>query len=107
MGIIIIPLVITIILAIVLKKDLLPNYTIPIVTTLGFFAIILISVLLTAGGRYYKNRSIVAQYHFNPCGYKAFYMADKMAQHREFHDDWFIGIFYSDSLANLPYPQCE
>lgn len=107
MGIIIIPLVITLILAIILKTTLFREYEGGLTLTAVGSAIVSTAVILTAVGAYYDNRSTVAQYHFNPCGSKAFYLADKMAQHREFHDDWFIGVFYSDSLAKLPYPQCE
>ena len=98
MGILIIPIIITIILAIILKR---------VTLSLIISGVISTAVILTAVEVYYDNRSTVAQYHFNPCGSKEFYLADEMAQHREFHDDWFIGVFYSDSLANLPYPQCE
>lgn len=108
MGILIIPLIITLILTIILKRfTLYGNGGIIVSLSLLISGVISIAVILTAVGVYYDNRFTVAQYHFNPCGSKAFYLADKMAQHREFHDDWLIGIFYSDSLASLPYPQCE
>jgi hypothetical protein len=106
MGIIIIPIVITIILAIILKRVTLYGND-GIIVSLIISGVISTAIILIAVEVYYDNRSTVAQYHFNPCGSKAFYLADEMAQHREFHDDWFIGVFYSDSLANLPYPQCE
>ena len=108
MGIIIIPIVITIILAIILKLvTFYGNGGIIVSLIIIISGVISTAVILTAVEVYYDNRSTVAQYHFTPCGSKAFYLADEMAQHREFHDDWFIGVFYSDSLANLPYPQCE
>lgn len=108
MGILIIPLIITIILAILVNRvTLYGNGGAILSVSLLISGVLSSSVILTALDAYYDNRSTIAQYHFNPCGSKVFYLADKMAQHREFHDDWFIGVFYSDSLAKLPYPQCE
>jgi len=53
----------------------------------------------------HDSKSTIAQYNFNPCS--IYHINDRIAQHREFENDFLYGLFYSHAIADLPYVECS
>ena len=111
MGSILIPLVLSIgfLLLRKFKSDSFESFhidvTFPILSAI-FFSIFLYCAI-TATRYHYKYKVQIMTYNPNNCGLGNMLLDIEMKEHKALHDDWMVGAFYSDSIANLPLPHCE
>jgi len=75
----------------------------PALAGFGAFAICWIVLMALVNNHEYK--CTIDQHNFNPCS--IYHINDRIAQHREFENDFLYGIFYSHAIADLPYVECS
>ena len=111
MGCILIPLILSIGILLLrkYKSDSFESFhidvTFPILSATFFTIFIFCTVL--AIRYHYKYKVQIMTYNPNHCGLGNMLFSEEMKEHKALHDDWMVGAFYSDSIANLPLPHCE
>jgi uncharacterized membrane protein len=111
MGCILIPLVLSIGILLLwkYKSDSIELFHREVTFPILFFVFlgIFLFCTITATRYHYKYKVQIMNYNPNNCGLGNMLFAEEMKEHKALHDDWLVGAFYSDSIANLPLPHCE